>query len=464
MCRKTITVIGGGSVNWMRGLMRDIYLLDEIQGGEIRLVDPNTKHTEAVYEMLCTFNRLRGKDYRISIVENRREALDKADFVLTTFSPGEMDAFWNDLEIPIKYGIRQPVSMTVGISGISAAIRTIPVAYEIVKDMEEMCPDAWLLNVTNPMSAVTRSMNMAAKKVKVVGMCHEFHCLPAYFGPMLGLRKPEDIDILEYLYNWLPESGLDYTVAGLNHFIWITRADLKGEDVLPRIHKFCQDNMSLNPEGKITGEKVTSIIGNSGEVKFALCRQFGYLPVVGDRHLVEFLPSLCNIRNGYAMKYNVVKTTVDMRRMMKMREYQYILDVANGKTEVDWKRTGEEMTEIIRAIVTGGQTLCILNLPNKGQISNLPDDIVVESLAVIKNGEIIPKASGALPGAIGSLCRFHADIHEITVKAALKGDKKMLVEAMSMDPGSAGADFSEIPDMADELLLANRKWLPRFFK
>jgi alpha-galactosidase/6-phospho-beta-glucosidase family protein len=460
--KKIITVIGGGSVNWMRGLMRDIYLLDEIEGGEIRLVDPNRLHTEAVAAMLNTFNRIRNKEYSIAIVENRREALSGADFVLTTFSPGSMDGFWNDLELPIKYGIRLPVSMTVGVCGISAALRTVPVAYEIVEDMEEVCPGAWLLNVTNPMSAVTRAMNLAAKKTKVIGMCHEFHSLPGYLGPMLGLHRPEDVNILTYLYEWLPAQGLEYTVAGLNHFIWLTQATLKGEDVMPKIREYSMNHWKVDSTSTAQGTQATSVFGNNGEAKLALCRQFGYLPLAGDRHLVEFYPSLCNPRNGYAMKYGVNKTTVDLRRLMKVNEYQYILDVAAEKIGVPWEKTGEEMTEIMRTVITGKPTTAIVNMPNKGQIANLPRDVVVETLAKVSDCGLEPKMSGELPGPIGSLCRLHADVHELTVKAALAGDRKLLIEALSLDPSSGCADFSEIPELAEDLLKANREWLPRF--
>jgi alpha-galactosidase/6-phospho-beta-glucosidase family protein len=137
-----LTVIGGGSVTWMPSLMQDIYLIDELDGGEIRLVDPDIESVHLIKEMLLTFNRLRNKSYDVSVVNDRQEALDGADFVLCTMSPGSLPAFYHDLEIPIKYGIRQPVSMTVGPSGISASLRTVPVAYELVEDMEKMCPDA----------------------------------------------------------------------------------------------------------------------------------------------------------------------------------------------------------------------------------------------------------------------------------------------------------------------------------
>ena len=125
-----LCVIGGGSVNWMRGLMKDVYTLNGVEGGEIRLVDPNTEHVTSVKNMLLKFNELTDKNFEVSVVEDRKAALAGCDFVLTTFSPGAMDAFFNDLEIPVKYGVRLPVSMTCGVSGISAADST-----EIVEDM-----------------------------------------------------------------------------------------------------------------------------------------------------------------------------------------------------------------------------------------------------------------------------------------------------------------------------------------
>lgn len=455
-----LTVIGGGSVMWMTSLMRDVYMVDEIEGGEIRLVDPHKEHVEAVKDMLIAFNKLRNKDYKVSVVEDRKRALEGADFVMCTMSPGSLDAFSNDLEIPIKYGIRQPVSMTVGPCGISAALRTVPVAYEIVEDMEEVCPGAWMLNVTNPMSTVTRAMNMAAKKCKVIGMCHEFHAFPLFLEYMLGIKKPGGMDLLEFLYSWLPEEGFNYTVAGLNHFIWLTKAVYKGQDMLPEIRKYCDGHFEFD---KSIIRNVHPF-SNRCAVKFALCRQFGYLPLAGDRHLVEFYPSLCNIRNGYAMRYNVQKTTVDLRRSLKVLQLDYVRKVARGEEVVSWEPSGEEMVAIIHAIVTNGKVTSIVNAPNHGQISNMPEERVVETFAEISADGIKPKPSGELPFSIASLCRLHSDVHELTVKAALEGSRQLFIEALSLDPSSGCADFSELPALADELLEANREYLPRFFK
>lgn len=463
MARINLTIIGGGSVNWMSQLMRDVYLVDEIEGGEIRLVDPEREHVEAVAAMLRKFNEIKNKDYQISIVEDRKEALRDADFVMTTFSPGKMDAFWNDLEIPITYGIRQPVSMTVGPCGISASLRTAPAAFEIVEDMEEVCPEAWLLNVTNPMSVVTRAMNMAAKTVKVIGMCHEFHDFPRYMGKILGLEKPEGMNLLTYLYQWLNEQGFHYTIAGLNHFIWLTQAELNDRNIIPEVRQYCQKHEQLKPYEYPEDGNADKGFNKTKFVNFALCRRFGYLPIVGARHLIEFYPNLCNIRNGYGMKYRIKKTTVGDRRLGKVEKLQQIKQVAWGEKEADWTNSGEELVEIIRAIVKNDSVTGIVNMPNHGQIENLPENAVVETLATISAGGVAPKPSGKLPGSVGSLCRLHVDVHELTVQAALKGDRKLLMEALSLDPLSAGADFTELENLADDLLLANRKWLPRFF-
>lgn len=455
-----LAVVGGGSVNWMSKLMRDVYLLDEVDGGEIRLVDPNAEYAKAVAGMLKAFNKTRKKNYKISVVTDRKQAFSGADFVLATFSPGSLDAFANDLEIPIKYGVVQPVSMTVGPSGISASLRTAPVAQEIVEDMEEVCPGAWLLNVTNPMSVVTRAMNAAAKTVRVVGMCHEFHCFWRFTEGILGLMRPEGMPKLEYYYQWLPEQGFDYTVAGLNHFIWLTEASLNGQDLIPRIRQYCIDHWDMRPPGS---EDTPGSSWQSYQAgKFALCRTFGYLPLLGDRHLVEFLPSLCNVRNGYAMKYGVRKTTIDNRVRKMEQNLAMVQRIGQGREDIDWTRSDEEMTGIMRAIVTGTSIPAIVNLPNTGQITNMPRDSVVETLATVSADGATPKPSGALPGALGSLCRLHAEVQELTLHAALSGDRDLFVQALSIDPMSGCADFSELGEMADELLQANRQWLPRF--
>lgn len=457
-----IAIIGGGSVNWMRILMKDIYSLSGVEGGEIRLVDPNVSHVTSVYNMAQKFNELSDKNYAISIVEDRKEALRGCDFVITTFSPGSMDAFHNDLEVPVKYGVRLPVSMTCGVSGISAALRTVPVAYEITRDMEEVCPGAILVNVTNPMTAVTRAFNLPAKTVTVFGICHEIHKLHHYLGHMLGLPIPADMGINQYLYSWLQEQGFEYTVAGLNHFIWLTKATLNGEDVIPRIHQYAMEHTAF---GEVDPRSIgTNPYENGGQAKLALCRQFGYLPLPGDRHLVEFMSSLCNTHNGYGMEYGILKTTVDSRRLDKVLQQREIDMIASGDIPVDFHRSGEEVAGIMQAYIDKAEMVTICNRPNMGQISNLPRDVIVETFVrKEKDGSVTPIPAGDLPRPVHHLCYLQSSIVEMVVEAALKGDRKLLVEAMSLDPSTGGMDFGKIPQLCEDLLYTNRKWLPRFF-
>ena len=388
-----LAVIGGGSVNWMRGLMRDIYGLRGVEGGEIRLVDPNVSHVTSVRNMLLKFNECSDKNFDVSIVEDRKEALRGCDFVLTTFSPGAMDAFFNDLEIPVKYGVRLPVSMTCGISGASASLRTVPVAYEIVQDMEEVCPGAVLLNVTNPMTAVTKAFNLPAKTVTVYGICHEIFKLHGIVDRIFGIDMKPGMSIGNYLYSYLPEQGFEYTVAGLNHFIWLTKATLHGEDVLGKIHQFAMEHDGFAEIS--SAQQATNPYADNGRVKLALCRQFGYLPIPGDRHLVEFMSSLCNNQNGFGMDYGVLKTTVDSRRLDKVLQQQEIDRIARGEVPVNFYCSGEDIAGIIQSYLDKTEMITICNRPNIGQITNLPLGAIVETkVKKEKDGTITPHPCG----------------------------------------------------------------------
>ena len=458
-----LAVIGGGSVNWMRGLMRDVYTLEGVDGGEIRLVDPNVPHVTSVKNMLLKFNELTGKSFEVSIVEDRKEAMTGCNFVLTTFSPGAMDAFFNDLEIPVKYGVRLPVSMTCGISGISAAIRTVPVAYEITQEMEEVCPGAILLNVTNPMTAVTKAFNLPAKTVTVYGICHEINALEGFVRRVIGIGKPAGMNIGTYLYSYLQEQGFEYAVAGINHYIWLVKAKLNGEDVLDKFYQYALEHETI--DGNQPSYQATNSYVNNHQAKLAMCRQFGYLPIPGDRHLIEFWPSLCNNQTGFGMKYGVLKTTVDSRRLDKVLQKQYIDRIASGEEKVSFSRSGEEIISIMQSYLDKSEIITICNRPNVGQISNLPDGAIVETLVrKEKDGKINPIPAGDLPRPIHHLCYLHTGINEMVVEAALNGDRKLLIEAMSIDPSTGTMDFGRIPELVDDLLNANKKWLPRFFE
>jgi alpha-galactosidase len=355
-----------------------------------------------------------------------------------------------------------PVSMTCGPCGISAALRTVPVAAEIVEEMEELCPGAWVLNETNPMTAATDAMNRVAEKTHVLGLCHGVHVLPAILERALGLAKPEGMSVLEYMYHWLEEQGFDYAFGGLNHFVFIVRANYRGEDVLPRIRAWAHENRDVSDQPVAEEGQATSFFYNGIQANRIVCDQTGYMPINHDRHTVEFWPGLCNQQTGFGMRWTR-KTFVDARRLMKIEQLARIRRIAAGEEELDWSHTGEELTMIMHGILTDTPTRTVVNVPNTGQIPNMPEGTVVESLGKVYADRVEPEFVGDLPGVVGSWNRLHADVVRLTVEAALEGSRDKFIQALSLDPVAGLADFSDLPAMADELLEANRPWLPRFF-
>jgi len=312
------------------------------------------------------------------------------------------------------------------------------------------------------MTAVTKAFNLPKKTIKVYGICHEVHALEVFLGRIFGLYKPQNMPIGEYMHKWLLEQGFEYTVAGINHFIWLTKASLNGKDVLDDVYQFALKNETLDYAN--LGAQATNSYVNNCQAKLAMCRQFGYLPIPGDRHLIEFYSSLCNNQNGFGLGYGVFKTTVESRRLDKIWQHNYINDIANGKAEIHWDRSGEEIYDIMQAYIDQTELITVANLPNEGQIENLPLGSVVETKVKKEaDGSITPINAGLLPAPVQALCALHTTINDMVVESALNGDRKLLVQAMSLDPSTGTMDFRKIPQLCDDLLNANKKWLPRFF-
>jgi alpha-galactosidase len=232
--------------------------------------------------------------------------------------------------------------------------------------------------------------------------------------------------------------------------------------MIPRIRQFAMENKTFHDQDPHAIG--TNPYANNGQAKLALCRQFGYLPLAGDRHLIEFMSSLCNAQNGFGMEYGVLKTTVDSRRLDKVLQQREIDRIAAGEIPVDFHRSGEEVAGIMQAYIDKAEMVTICNRPNEGQIENLPRDVIVETfIRKEKDGSVTPISAGALPRPVHHLCYLHSSINEMVVEAALKGDRQLLIEAMSLDPSTGTMDFQKIPQLCEDLLQTNKKWLPRFF-
>jgi len=448
-----ITIIGGGSYCWTPTLFRDIVLTPGLEGSEIVLEDIKRKHLDDLLKCCKVILAQTGKakDFSVSGTLDEAAALRRADYVILTISTGGYDSMANDLEIPYKYGIYQPVGDTVGPGGISRALRNVPVVVGLAKRMERLCPDAWLLNITNPMTTITRSV-WRETSIRCIGLCHEL------YGTLRTLQK------LLGAEDW--RKDFDCVTVGVNHLPWIIKLRYKGKDAFPVIRKKLKEVEAVSPDAKGPGTALDHTLVGSNQVKFALLEAFGALPAAGDRHIVEFFPYFCTeeMQRGAAM--GVKLTTIEDRRDRWTPSWKKnVAEITAGKKPIGLTVSQEATSKVVAALAGVMEWKDVLNLPNRGQVAELPRDAVVETMGMVVRDAAYGLPVGSVPPAILTQLQRHVTNQEMTVEAALTGDRGLLLQALLNDP-MCGAirDYRQMAKMMNELLAANRKWLPQFFK
>ena len=435
-----IVLIGGGSFQWTPKIVADILTLPGLEGSAIVLEDINPENlslTSAVVERMI---RESGKDFRLETADNLQEALAGADFVIITISTGGLDAMEHDLEIPKKYGIFQSVGDTVGPGGWARALRNIPVFQEFADAIQSICPDAWVINYTNPMTVLTRTLTKSGLK-NVVGLCHEF------LGVSDWLRRHFQRETFD---------GMDFVMTGINHFNWIVKFTLDGQDAFPALHEYAREFLAQKNRTDLNADP----FADNRLLKFSLFEDFGYLPAAGDRHLAEFLPNVLTRENGYGGKYWIGLTSIQRRRKDLAHDRQRMEEMRDGKREVLSQKSSEKVADMMDALYNGKTGVFITNLPNTGQVANLPEDAVVEGLAEIKNGKMVPLPVGDVPQGILPLIAPHIWRQEMIVEASFTGDWGLAVEALTSDPMIQ--DLKTVRKMANELRAAHEAFLPQF--
>jgi alpha-galactosidase/6-phospho-beta-glucosidase family protein len=453
-----ITIIGGGSYQWTPKLLVDFVNTPALHDAEIVLHDVDPAPLPKMVELAGHLARLRGTAVTATGTVDRRRALEGADFVVVNISTGGFASMRHDLEIPERYGARQSVGDTVGPGGVMRALRNIPVFLDIARDVEEQCPDAWLLNLTNPMTTICRALTRETA-LKTVGLCHE-------------------ITITQYLLSLLLDVSfldLTLTVGGVNHLPFVTALDVAGDDGFERLRSVLadRDRCGAEPLQAPVPDGLDFVKGSEGpqwtkgdilqnwQVKLELFDRFGVLPGAGDRHLAEFFPNFLTEDSGWGERWGFGLTSIEDRER-DQDAHVAALDEMLAADRVDAMPSGEMVAPVIQCLVLDQPGQFPLNIPNDGQVADLPLGSTVESICIVDGGGVRGRDAVSLPAGLAECLRRVSASQELTVDAAVTGDRDTAFAAMLLDPLTSRLGYDAIAAMTEEMLAATGEWLPQF--
>ena len=424
-----ISLIGAGSVVFARRLLQDIMCVPELSDSTVSLMDTDPERLELMGKFAKKLAIDTGTNINIEVTADRREALAGSNYVLTTIRVG--DSFERDIEIPLKYGVDQSVGDTVGPGGVFKALRTAPVLLDICDDIEDVAPDATLLNYTNPMAIACWSI-AEATDVPTLGLCHSVQHTTADLADYIGA----------------PRDSVTGWVAGINHLAWFLRFEQDGVDAYPKLFEAME-----NPE-----------IYSRDTVRFEVLRQFGYFVTESTRHMSEYTPYFRK-NEEVIDEFNLDQIRQDLQRRTARVDdhYTQLLEDANSDRRLTAERSEEYACRIIEAMETGRPTVINANVPNSGLIDNLLDQSCVEVPVLIDNLGFHPMAVGEIPGQLAALSRSNQAVQQMATQAILDGDREAAFHAIALDPlTSAVLSLSEIREMFDEMWAAHGTELARY--
>ncbi|MEK7396928.1 MAG: hypothetical protein AAB116_08330 [Candidatus Poribacteria bacterium] len=438
-----IVIIGAGSVVFSRGLIADILMTNELSGSTLALCDIDSEGLELTTRLARRIITESEADIMIESSTDRMDVLPGADYVIQTIAIGGMSAWEKDLNIPMKYGIVQPVGDSVGPGGISRALRLLPMVVDICHDMEDVCPTALMINYSNPNTCVCSAIHQYSN-IRVVGLCHGLY----------GTQK----ELADYLD--VPIEDTSVLATGVNHFNWILDFVVQGQDGLSM----------LRDKFEIDG------VPDNMRISASLFKIFGAFPAPGDRHVAEFVPYFLNQEADYGRKFGLNLMKAYGQDPDHWNEIRKHLD---GYMPVDryLKRSGEMAISLITAIENSGFAIRAtntndpyfklaryfdaVNIPNYGLVTNLPEGAILEIPATVTHNGIRGVFIGDIPHGIATMISQRLYQQNLIVEAAINGDRQLAIQAMLLDPLVPSLETAEA--MLDELLEAHEDHLPRFF-
>lgn len=454
-----IAYIGGGSRGWAWTFMTDL-ALEPALSGTIRLydIDQNAaKANEIIGNRISNRADAAGK-WAYQTNNTLQSALTGADFVVISILPGTFDEMEVDVHMPERLGVYQSVGDTAGPGGIIRALRTIPMFVKFAEAIRDYAPDAWVINYTNPMSLCVKTLYHVFPNIKAFGCCHEV------FGTQKVLRGiaqkalgNRDID----------RRDIHVNVLGINHFTWFDYASCKGYDLFPIYKEYIDRHFEEGYEEK-DKNWMNSTFACANRVKFDLFRRYGLIAAAGDRHLAEFMPGNEYLRDPETVrnwKFNL--TTVAWRNEDLKKRLAKSHRLVSGEEDVKLEPTGEEGILLIKALCGLNRVVSNVNITNTAlQIKNLPAEAVVETNAVFERDAIRPVSAGNLPDNVKGLIMPHIENHKYTLKAALTGDRELVVKAFMNDPliKCKGCREKDVRQLVDDMIAGTKKYLsPRLW-
>ena len=435
-----ITFIGAGSLGFTAGLVRDILTFPLLEDATIALMDIDAERLDFAHKTVLKLIEAGKYPAKVTATLDRVEALRDADVVLTTILTGTTDTWKYDIEIPKKYGVDINVGDTRGPSGIFRFLRTLPPMQDIVRDMEKYCPNAILLNYTNPMAMLCGALQRQTH-IPVTGLCHSVQGTAMMLAVWIGALWPE----------------VDYVCAGINHQAWYLKYDVNGQDAYPQIHAAITGNPDIYNEEQVRNEMylalgyyVTESSGHNSEYNWWF------------RKRPDLIEKYCTHGTGwnpggyaYILKeyQNTEATWIDGVRV----------ELAKEVTRGDLARGLEYAAYIINSLKGGEPFKFNGNVPNTNIITNLPEGACVEVPVYVDKAGFHPLHVGALPPECALLTQLSSGIEEMAITAALTGDPTMIYRAICHDPLTAAVlSLAEIKQMVNEMFVQNEAYLPQF--
>lgn len=456
-----IAYLGGGSKAWARVFMTDLALAEGLCG-EIALYDIDVPAAELNQKIGAVINRSPNTvsqwDYRV--YTEIGAALDGADFVACSILPGTFDEMEGDVHLPEKYGIYQSVGDTVGPGGVLRAMRTVPIYEGFAREIKVHCPDAWVINLTNPMTICTKTLYDVFPEIKAFGCCHEvFHAqefLSCVAHELLGVPRPHRREIV-------------IDACGINHFTWITEADYNGHDMLSLLPEFieryyekgyCEQLIAASPEDF---REDPFRYGN--KVKMDLFKRFGVLAAAGDRHLVEFMNNSWYIKDKADVdRWLYHLTTVAYRKEDRIKKIDQSHRIAEGQEEIQVIKSDEEVVELMKALLgLIPPMVSNANIVNVGQMAGMPLGSVVETNCVFSRDSVKPIVAKPLPGDVNVLVLRNAMNIESTYYGIKDRDFHRIFEAFVNQPLCSELRLDQAKKLFTDMVNATAGYLEEYY-